>query len=453
VHRVSDAQERQRLTLELAGLETIFLSVYEDRVDAALVSGYAFLEASDEDDSFVARAVRNATAYCEINRGNMHLVHDLVRPAQLSALRNEQLFPTAYRYCIIGLSFRMQGALAEAERTFLSGLALAEGRGGRQSASSGLLAAFAARSLYEKGDLSGAAALLRDRLPVIDEAAFHEAVIDAYTVLIRIAGVQGKTEDAAALIERAELIGHERNWRRLLAVCVLERVRLGLSLTTDTQRLAPHNMCLALTTDLLSLEMRTYAIVAEALALSAILTDDFPEADRHREWLFRYACAAKNDPLLLRVALLKIVKDASQNPAFEIDAADASMLGRAMVKGYRRTILDGLAPVGDQRIRGLLASDDCLRELLVGLVGDEGGATPVDIGRSGTVFSILTSREIDVLTGVSRGDSNKEIARRLHLTPETVKWHLKNVMRKLHAESRAEAVDNAAALGLSLIGV
>jgi LuxR family transcriptional regulator, maltose regulon positive regulatory protein len=66
------------------------------------------------------------------------------------------------------------------------------------------------------------------------------------------------------------------------------------------------------------------------------------------------------------------------------------------------------------------------------------------------VFTILTSREIDVFTGVGRGDSNKEIARRLHLTPETVKWHLKNIMRKMGADTRAEAVSNASVLGLSL---
>ena len=67
-----------------------------------------------------------------------------------------------------------------------------------------------------------------------------------------------------------------------------------------------------------------------------------------------------------------------------------------------------------------------------------------------TVFELLTSREIDVLTGISCGDSNKDLARQLQLTPETVKWHLKNAMRKLNADSRSCAVRKAAALGLAL---
>ncbi|MCH8684523.1 response regulator transcription factor [Pedomonas mirosovicensis] len=52
----------------------------------------------------------------------------------------------------------------------------------------------------------------------------------------------------------------------------------------------------------------------------------------------------------------------------------------------------------------------------------------------------LTPRELDVLRGVAGGHSNKVIARQLLLTPETVKWHLKNIMRKLKVNSRHAAV-------------
>ena len=60
----------------------------------------------------------------------------------------------------------------------------------------------------------------------------------------------------------------------------------------------------------------------------------------------------------------------------------------------------------------------------------------------------LTARELDVLQGVADGYSNKVIARQLCLTPETVKWHLKNIMRKLDVKSRHEAVLRAADRGL-----
>lgn len=59
----------------------------------------------------------------------------------------------------------------------------------------------------------------------------------------------------------------------------------------------------------------------------------------------------------------------------------------------------------------------------------------------------LTPRELDVLRGVAGGHSNKVIARQLHLTPETIKWHLKNIMRKLGVNSRKAAVERAVACG------
>jgi DNA-binding NarL/FixJ family response regulator len=51
----------------------------------------------------------------------------------------------------------------------------------------------------------------------------------------------------------------------------------------------------------------------------------------------------------------------------------------------------------------------------------------------------LTGRELDVLKGVARGLSNKEIGRELKLAEVTVKLHLRGVFRKIGARSRSEA--------------
>lgn len=61
----------------------------------------------------------------------------------------------------------------------------------------------------------------------------------------------------------------------------------------------------------------------------------------------------------------------------------------------------------------------------------------------------LTEREREVLQHVANGLQNRSIAEALHVSEETVKSHLSNIMRKLAANSRAEAV--AAALRRSLI--
>jgi DNA-binding NarL/FixJ family response regulator len=60
----------------------------------------------------------------------------------------------------------------------------------------------------------------------------------------------------------------------------------------------------------------------------------------------------------------------------------------------------------------------------------------------------LSSREQTVLEALARGLSNKEIAAELWVTEQTVKFHLRNLYRKIGVSSRAEAARYAIGHGL-----
>ena len=60
----------------------------------------------------------------------------------------------------------------------------------------------------------------------------------------------------------------------------------------------------------------------------------------------------------------------------------------------------------------------------------------------------LTPRELAVLRELSRGHANKVIARRLGISPNTVKTHIKNLFEKLDVTSRMQAVGVARELGI-----
>lgn len=55
------------------------------------------------------------------------------------------------------------------------------------------------------------------------------------------------------------------------------------------------------------------------------------------------------------------------------------------------------------------------------------------------LYETLTPREKETLTWLTRGISNKEIARELDLTESTVKVHVQNLLRKLKLHSRVQA--------------
>jgi two-component system nitrate/nitrite response regulator NarL len=97
---------------------------------------------------------------------------------------------------------------------------------------------------------------------------------------------------------------------------------------------------------------------------------------------------------------------------------------------------------------GLLAHDASVSEVDAALRAVAAGLTvraprlqsrnfgPLPEGSS----ALLTPREIEVLAALGNGLSNKAAARRLGISPHTVKFHIESLFRKLGAGSRAEAV-------------
>lgn len=60
----------------------------------------------------------------------------------------------------------------------------------------------------------------------------------------------------------------------------------------------------------------------------------------------------------------------------------------------------------------------------------------------------ISGREIEVLELLAAGRSNKEIARRLDVSPNTVKTHVTKLFAKLEARRRTQAIVRARELGM-----
>ncbi len=91
--------------------------------------------------------------------------------------------------------------------------------------------------------------------------------------------------------------------------------------------------------------------------------------------------------------------------------------------------------------RGLVVLPRTLSERLLQSPAAFGGAVE-------QLVESLTAREREVLELLGRGLSNKMIARGLHISEHTVKFHVSSIYTKLGASSRAEAVSLGARHGL-----
>jgi DNA-binding CsgD family transcriptional regulator len=114
---------------------------------------------------------------------------------------------------------------------------------------------------------------------------------------------------------------------------------------------------------------------------------------------------------------------------------------------FERAVLRRRLRVQHQEMRQVASWADArtseLSDGAITLVPDggtgEADATARAAPSEAALRDLLTRRELDVLELMVKGETNAAIARHLVVSQGTVKFHVKNILRKLHASNRAEA--------------
>ncbi len=128
-----------------------------------------------------------------------------------------------------------------------------------------------------------------------------------------------------------------------------------------------------------------------------------------------------------------------------IDAPALTALRAAGVDGLlgRSAAPDELAAALRRVVAGERVVSPTLLPMLIGVLGP---GAQVRRGPDGAV--VLTRKEVEVLSRLSAGGSNQEIADALFVTAATVKTHLAHIYAKLGVTTRQEAMARAVAIGL-----
>ena len=174
-----------------------------------------------------------------------------------------------------------------------------------------------------------------------------------------------------------------------------------------------------------------------------------PELELNPRRLLRVAIVT-TDPMRRR-ELARLVAAAGHVVAVgdcEIDGADADadvVLADRAVPSTRRPLVT--LGVDDVEQAGSLPSDAsgaqidaALRAAAAGLIVRPAEAEGGFGAGERASAALITPRELEILTSIAAGLSNKAIARRLEISQHTVKFHIESLFRKLDARTRAEAV-------------
>jgi len=150
-------------------------------------------------------------------------------------------------------------------------------------------------------------------------------------------------------------------------------------------------------------------------------------------------------------ALSRLVVEAGHIVVNDLNMADVVLADGddlASIEGRLVVTLGGI----DHHYPGVLPSgatarqiDAALRAVAVGLIVRSPGSenTGFDSTPESDTRTLLTPRELEVLSAIAIGDTNKAIARRLNISLHTVKFHVESLFRKLGARTRTEAVAKA----------
>jgi LuxR family maltose regulon positive regulatory protein len=437
------------------------------RCECALILGGAAVFA-DDPDRFVelhapwAEAVplteppllqahANRMAYRALLEGEPALARLRLQQAPRGDFGHGTGYTERWGELITGLSYVWEGQVLLAEQLLRPALASAEAELGRRNRFSCMLAALLAASAWERDQPGDAAALLADRLDILEYSGLPESLLLAYRTTARIAVAEGAEHRALELLGALDAAGAARRLPRLRIASLADQVRMH---ARRDRAQSCHELCVQIDARLADptlpqgpLWRRSVEVLRElAHGYAAIAAQDWRGALAPLGRADERARQLKQGRLHIELLGLRALALERCGEASHALIREAMDLARAY--GLRRIFADAHPDLGAWV--GTLAAEEARHDAPAFGVAMPAQPLPrppppPPAGHHGTV---LTPKEREVMLLLARNLSNKEIGRAMQVGETTIKWHVKNLFAKLDAGTRKQVVLRARILGL-----
>lgn len=436
-----DTHDDAALRCELLAMRALIAGLTDDSPASLRLAGEVLAMAPAE-GSWVQRMAQTAQTFgqCYADADGRRALGSSDEPAPRPAGAGEPAYATVYRESMRGLGALVEGRIFEAEHRFEHALRIAEAQAGSSSSVAALPAGYLGAIHYEWNEIARADEILGDRFGTAIETSPIGSLTRFCLTATRLAALRGERDEAYRILEQAGAVARDRDWLRMLTACEGEMVRL---LVEDSALARASRIMQALAGRMPATPPSPPGSFTEThyhfeLARSRLLMarGAHHEAAAHLEALGHHLAGRGMAYFAARARLLHALALDGGGARQAALAALAPALAYGQQNGLVRSFIDegeGLLALLESLPAGLPGVD-------AGYLADLLGAGGRARGQAAAAQTPLSARERDILAGLARGLSNKEIARTLQLAPETVKWHLKNVFLKLRVSSRLQAV-------------
>ena len=454
------------LQAEIHTLRTIVALMADDIERTSAMSAVQLPDTPDY--HFLSGCLNNIAGLAALARGEF--AHAAVAAAEAGRLHAASgcSYGICYSRCIAGLVHHAQGRLSDARACFLQARDGAVCASGERSFNAAMPRVLMALLHYEANELDTAYAILEDDLPFVDECAYVDIRTGGFLAMAGILGARGQVHAALAYLDQAVTINVEAAFERTCALANGESIRLRLLAgdVAGARRFARHTGI-----DDTLLLPATWSRPAGLRAISQcrllIAEGRAGEAIAPLQALVALAKAADRRARKIQILSLLIVATVQTRQHEATFEAVRRVLRLGAQERFIRSILDQgkdahAAFVDFARDRGRVAAlpvleADYLARICTANAQPPGAAdataTPFQPGAATTVVvngitESLTDREIRVLRLLADGASNAQVGATLFISVNTVRWHVANILSKLHVENRTQAAAAAHALGL-----